>query len=82
MDKETKQKYFWNILITLDQTANTILGGSPDETMSSRFGKWLALPHNTWKWRVAYGICRTLHVIDKNHCIKSIEEDEGDRDIV
>ena len=32
-------KYFLNILISLDQMGNTLLGGDPDETISSRLGK-------------------------------------------
>lgn len=32
-------KYIWNLLIAIDQLFNTILGGDPDETMSSRMGK-------------------------------------------
>ena len=32
-------KYFWNLLIALDQLANTILAGDPDETISSRAAK-------------------------------------------
>lgn len=76
------KKYFWNILISFDQFINTILFGDPDETMSSRFGKWLHLPHNTWKWRVAYTICRLLHMIDHNHCDKAVESDEGNNDLL
>ena len=34
--------YVWNVLIGLDQFCNAILGGDPDETMSSRMGKNLA----------------------------------------
>ena len=32
-------KYFLNVLIGVDQLGNTILGGDPDETISSRLGK-------------------------------------------
>ena len=31
--------YFWNVLVAIDQLFNTILGGDPDETLSSRMGK-------------------------------------------
>lgn len=30
------KKYIWNILISGDQVINVILGGNPDETLSSR----------------------------------------------
>lgn len=33
------KKYFYNILIGIDQLVNAILGGDPDETISSRLGK-------------------------------------------
>ena len=36
------KKYLWNILIGIDQLCNSILGGDPGETMSSRMGKHLA----------------------------------------
>jgi hypothetical protein len=35
------KKYFWNILIALDDLINSILGGDPQETMSGRMGKHL-----------------------------------------
>jgi len=63
------KKYFLNILISLDQLANTIAGGDPDETISSRCGKR------------EIGICRylclMLQKLDKEHCKKNIEKDEG-----
>lgn len=64
-------KYFWNILIAIDQLANAILGGDPDETISSRAGK----KQETQKW--AKLLCYLLNKIDTDHCSKSIEEDEG-----
>ena len=33
------KKYLKNILISIDQLANTLLLGSPDETISSRLGR-------------------------------------------
>jgi len=64
-------KYFWNVLLGLDQFLNTLIGGDPDETISSRAGKQVETS------RVAYCLCRILHVFDKDHCNKSIEPDEG-----
>ena len=68
-------KYVVNLLITLDQAVNTILGGAPDETLSSRMGKVRE------SCSVCYWICRALHLIDPSHCEDSIEEDRGDRAI-
>lgn len=79
---EAVKQYLWNILIWIDQGANTIFCpilnpifgggfGNPDETLSSRFGK------NVPKNKPAYYMCRLLHLFDKDHCSKSIEEDES-----
>ena len=64
-------KWFWNMLIATDQWFNALLGGDPDETISSRAGK----RQKTQKW--AKILCWFLNKIDSNHCEKSIEEDEG-----
>ena len=37
--KRISKLYVFNILISLDQLANTLLYGSPDETISSRLGR-------------------------------------------
>ncbi|TFE30846.1 hypothetical protein [Cohnella luojiensis] len=66
------KQYVWNLLISIDQLANTLLGGSPDETISSRMGK-RAIKGD----RLGRLICRFLDLFDKGHCKKSIEEDEG-----
>lgn len=78
-------KYVRNILIAIDQLINTILGGDPDETISSRMGKWGVLykdDHNNWRHKIANGLCWFLNLIDKDHCNKSIEKDEGGEDII
>lgn len=66
-------RYFWNILIAVDQLANALLGGDPDETISSRSGK----RQHEQAW--AKYLCKFLNWIDTDHCQKSIEEDEGYR---
>lgn len=33
------KRYFWRVLISIDQLLNTVAGGDPDETLSSRLGK-------------------------------------------
>ena len=65
------KRYLWNIFIGLDQLGNVLIGGDPDETISSRSGK---IQH---KSKLAYWLCRALHVLDPNHCRDSIEHDEG-----
>lgn len=67
------RRYLWNLLIAIDQLINAAFGGDPDETMSSRMGKRLAQRDC---WLCAF-LCGLLNLIDKGHCIKSIERDEG-----
>ena len=67
------KKYLFNILISIDQLINTILGGCPDETISSRMGKHVVKKDNF----ICNIICKLLNLIDENHCVKSIEYDRG-----
>jgi hypothetical protein len=67
------KRYIWNILIGIDQLLNAVLAGDPDETISSRMGKRVIKKD----CKVCKVICRFLDVLDKNHCYKSIESDEG-----
>ncbi len=57
-----------NWLISLDQLGNTLAFGSPDETISSRAGRCAKKGGN----RPCYWLCRLLHLVDKDHCEKSI----------
>ncbi|WP_042886341.1 hypothetical protein [Cupriavidus necator] len=66
------KRYLWNLLISFDQLVNTIAGGSPDETISSRAGKAMQQGR---RWGCI--LCRFLNWIDRDHCAKSIEPDEG-----
>jgi hypothetical protein len=68
------KKYFWNILISIDQLANTILLGDPDETISSRLGKMM---RSKTAGPLEEKVCKVLHALDPDHCEESIEEDEG-----
>jgi len=71
------KKYFWNLLISIDQLVNTIFGGDPDETISSRIGK-----HVHWRgdtgWRL--WLSKFLDLFERDHTLKSIEEDEGKKE--
>ena len=74
-------KYFYNVLIGLDQLGNTLAGGDPDETISSRLGKIKRNHKGAIPWRrhpLAWLIDRGLEEVDPGHSIDSIEEDEGD----
>lgn len=63
-------RYFWNIFISMSQLLNVILGGDPDETLSSRTGK---MAHRSG-WRL---LARILDAIDPGHTRKAREDDEG-----
>lgn len=66
------RKWLWNIGIALDQLANAVLGGDPDETISSRAAK-SAREGRLW----GCIFCRLIDRFDPNHCEKTIEPDEG-----
>lgn len=74
---EKLKLWFWNILVAIDQFANSILGGDPDETISSRVAK-----RSREDCSVCYWLCRVLHWIDPNHCPDVLEADEGTRDVI
>lgn len=65
-------RYLWNLFIAVDQLVNTIFGGYPDETISSRMGKRARKGD-----KFAIHFCSVLDVLEKDHCEKSIERDEG-----
>ena len=68
------KKWFWNILIAVDQLGNALLMGDPDETISSRMGKKMRSNSAT---PIDKGLCKVLDKIDGDHCEESIEDDEG-----
>ena len=72
-------KWILNILISIDQLGNTILGGDPDETISSRLGKMKVKHGGRIPWYRPFSkvIDWGLDKIDPNHSIDAIEKDEG-----
>jgi hypothetical protein len=71
-------KYIWNIIIWLDQGLNTLRGGDPDETLSSAAGKY-AREGRGW---IPCHFCKFLNLFQKDHCLRSIEEEEGKDDLL
>ena len=67
------RKWVWNILIAIDQLGNSLIGGDPDETISSRAGK---AKKKGRRW--AKVLCWALDRIDPGHCGAVIDETEGD----
>jgi len=76
-------RYFWNILVSIDQFVNTLCGGDPDETISSRLGKWaLAGENKKGVRKVVYRVVNFIvELFQKDHFQKSIETDEGNKKI-
>lgn len=64
------KRYCLNLLIAFDQLTNALAGGDPDETISSRLGKY----HSN---SVLGKTVNALFFWQKNHIQESIEEDEG-----
>lgn len=72
---EFLKDYVKNVFIGISQFGNTLfMAGDPDETISSRAGKARA------KGRI-WGcvLCKLLDALDKDHCRKAVEPDEGRR---
>lgn len=74
-------EWIGNIFTSIDQVVNSLFGGDPTETISSRLGKWLLLEIDTIRTFIAQGICWFLDLFDSNHCINSINENSGDKAI-
>lgn len=66
--------WVWNVLVAIDQLGNALLGGDPDETISSRAAKGQSRFY--WRW-----LGHFLEWIDPNHLAKSLEVDEGGKSI-
>jgi len=78
------KRYFWNLLISFDQFVNTVCGGDPDETISSRMGKWARdNRHKRGLKRPLYMFANMIvELFEKDHFKKSIEEDEGNDETI
>lgn len=75
MGMDKNQSYTWRVLIAIDQFCNAVVCGSPDETISSRWGRAMRaqrLYGCVAPWYVRIG-CWVLDKIDPGHCEASIE---------
>ena len=70
--------YAFNVLVAIDTLLNAVLGGDPGETVSSRLGKGKLKkqPVHTFLSRVVDLIFEMLFS-QEDHCVKSIQHDEG-----
>ena len=71
----SRPSYVRRIFISIDQFFNTLAGGDPDETISSRLGK-KARQGNLWA-KVSCWLIGKLFFHNTRHCSEAIEEDEG-----
>lgn len=78
------KQYLINLAISLDMSVNTIFGGDPSETISSRMGKWAKDGANNHGWRKPiYWIAnKIVNVFQKDHFAKSIETDRGANSVI
>jgi hypothetical protein len=71
------KKYIWRNLIAIDQLVNALFNGDPDETISSRLGKYRDR-HGKLCWYLA-PIGWMLEKLDPGHLTNTQEPDEGIR---
>ena len=76
-----------DVLLALDQLGNALTAGDPDETISSRLGKWKLRRLRDGQWPPAwyhpsYWLERGLDKIDPGHVLDAIEKDEGEPAVV
>ncbi len=73
----------FNYWVAIDQTVNALTLGDPDETISSRMGKWsTAEDPGLFRSATSGTVCFFLDLVDANHCANSIEHDEGSNAVV
>lgn len=70
-------RYLLNFAILLDEAANTILGGSPNETISERAAK----ARNAGR-RWGCILCRLLNRINPGHCDRALTSKIGEDAII
>lgn len=68
------KRYIMNWLRWWDQGLNVLTGGDADETLSSRAGKGMK---EGKRWCCI--LCSALDFFQKDHCLKSINQDDGHR---
>lgn len=66
-------RYLLNLAVLLDEAGNTILGGSPNETISERSAKARDAGR---RWGCL--LCRLLDKINPGHCDRALTSTIGD----
>lgn len=68
------KRYFWNLLIALDQLINSVLFGDPDETLSARTHR--NAEDGQWFWRALRWLIDLMFRWESpNHCRESYENE-------
>jgi len=70
-------RYLLNLAILLDEAANTLAGGSPNETISERAAK----ARNAGR-RWGCVLCRALNWINRGHCDRALTSTIGDDAVI
>lgn len=67
--------YVRNVAVAFDQLLNALFLGDPDETISSRTGKYVREGRGWFPCQ----LCKLLDYVfrEKHHCLNSIEDNEG-----
>lgn len=69
------KRYFYNVVIAIDQLFNALTGGAADETISSRTYRRAVLnPTPKKRWRVLYKMINGLF-FDRRHCKTAYESE-------
>lgn len=71
-----------NVLVVLDCLGNTLAGGDPDETISSRSGKAEGYEQGLGRWGWGCRMCSFLAVFQKDHCAKALNRLKGRRAVI
>lgn len=74
--------YVKNVLVTLDCFGNTLLGGDPSETISSRSAKAQVYEQGTGSYGWGCRMCSFLAIFQKDHCGKALDRNKGSRAVV
>jgi hypothetical protein len=70
-------RYLLNLAILLDEAANTLAGGSPNETISERAAK---ARNSGRRWGCV--LCRALNWINPGHCDNALSSTIGDDAVI
>ncbi|HED4400739.1 TPA: DNA helicase UvrD [Pasteurella multocida] len=71
------KRWSYHVIIAIDQLFNALIGGSADETLSSRtYRGAMIAQHPRKRWRVLYKMINAIF-FDKNHCKTAYESEKN-----